>query len=88
MALARQEFRDSPLYRQLLVSPDLKTTALLIYFVEDPVYRDLREQRHQLRQQKAEGPFTQVQQAALERVTENLLNGRQFLLVHRSLLWR
>ncbi|MGW8326046.1 MAG: RND family transporter, partial [Desulfobacterales bacterium] len=33
--LARIEFKNSPLYQNLLVSPDLKTTAILIYFPID-----------------------------------------------------
>jgi uncharacterized protein len=39
--LARIEFRDSPLYQNLLVSPDLKTTGLQVNFPIDEVYQDL-----------------------------------------------
>ncbi len=39
--LARIEFRDSPLYQNLLVSPDLKTTGLQVNFPVDEVYQDL-----------------------------------------------
>jgi len=39
--LARIEFSNSPLYQNLLVSPDLKFTALLINFRTDEVYQGL-----------------------------------------------
>ena len=39
--LARIEFKDSPLYQNLLVSPDLKTTGLQVNFPIDEVYQGL-----------------------------------------------
>jgi len=50
--LARIEFADSPLYRNLLVSEDLKTTALQIKFHPDKVYQDLLARRDQLREKR------------------------------------
>jgi predicted RND superfamily exporter protein len=44
--LAKIEFETSPLYQNLLVSPDLKTTALLIYLPNDEIYRDLLARRN------------------------------------------
>jgi len=52
-ALARVEFENSPLYQNLLVSSDLKTTSLLIYFPVDEVYKDLLIRRNQFREKKA-----------------------------------
>ena len=52
-ALARVEFKNSPLYQNLLVSPDLKTTSLLIYFPVDEVYKDLLTRRNQFRENQA-----------------------------------
>ncbi|MDH3723696.1 MAG: MMPL family transporter, partial [Desulfobacteraceae bacterium] len=52
-ALAKVEFNNSPLYQNLLVSSDLKTTSLLIYFPVDEVYRDLLIRRNQLRDKRA-----------------------------------
>lgn len=57
-ALARKELRDSPVYRDLLLSSDLKTTALLINFVDDPVYSNLLHRRNELRQKKHNGLMT------------------------------
>jgi predicted RND superfamily exporter protein len=38
MNLAKVELRESPFYRDLLLSSDSQTTALLIYFSDDEVY--------------------------------------------------
>jgi predicted RND superfamily exporter protein len=44
--LARAEFRDSPFYRDLLVSRDMKIIALLVNLKRDEVYRDLIDKRN------------------------------------------
>lgn len=49
LELARREFQDSPIYRNLLVSPDLRTTALQVNLPDDPVFRDMLQQRKILR---------------------------------------
>jgi len=74
--LARIELRDSPLYRNLLLSPDLKTTALLINFADDDVYRDLLERRNELRQKKAAGSLTPAEHTELKRVLEQFRRHR------------
>jgi len=68
--MARVELRDSPLYRNLLLSSDLQTTALLINFSDDDVYRDLLEQRNELRQKKASSSLTPADRGELKRVSE------------------
>jgi len=50
--LARIEFAESPLYRDLLVSEDLRTTALLVYFHPDREYRKLLNLRNVFRDLK------------------------------------
>ena len=50
--LARSEFANSPLYRDLLVSNDLKTTALQITFHTAKAYRDLVSRRDQLQEKR------------------------------------
>ncbi len=74
--LARIEFRDSPLYQNLLLSPDLNTTALLINFPDDDVYHDLFEQRNRLQQRKAAGLLTPDERAELKRVLEQFQQHR------------
>lgn len=53
--LARRELINSPIYRNLLVSPDFKTTALQVNLTEDETYQDLRVRRDQLRAKKKAG---------------------------------
>jgi predicted RND superfamily exporter protein len=50
--LARQEFLSSPLYRNLLINPDGKTTALQIHFRRDETWHRLLEQRNRLREKR------------------------------------
>jgi len=74
--LAEDELRSSPLYQNLLVSPDLQTTALLINFADDDVYHDLRQRRDELRQKKASGSITRTERVELKRVGEQFREHR------------
>jgi predicted RND superfamily exporter protein len=56
--LARTEFRNSPLYSNQLVSPDLKTTALQISLPSDDVYLNLLGRRDFFREKQAAGGLT------------------------------
>ncbi|RLB64369.1 MAG: RND family transporter, partial [Deltaproteobacteria bacterium] len=49
--LARKEFQNSPIYRNLLVSPDLSTTALQVNLPDDELFKELLERRNKLRKQ-------------------------------------
>jgi predicted RND superfamily exporter protein len=68
--MARIELGESPLYRDMLLSSDLQTTALLITFSNDDVYRDLLERRTELRQRKATASLTRAERAELKNVVE------------------
>jgi predicted RND superfamily exporter protein len=70
--MAKVELRDSPIYRNLLVSPDLKTTALLVNFFDDNIYRDLVTQRDLLLQKKTAGSLTAAEYTQLKNVDEQL----------------
>ncbi len=70
MNMARSELRRSPLYQNLLVSSDLKTTGLLVYLSDDDVYRDLLEQRNELQQKKDSGSLTPAERVELKNVVE------------------
>jgi predicted RND superfamily exporter protein len=74
--LARIELRDSPLYRNLLLSPDAHTTALLINFSVDHVYSDLLQQHKELQQKKAYGSLTSAERAELNRVAHQFQQHR------------
>ena len=69
---ARKEFQNSPVYQNLLVSPDLKTTALLIDFRNDTVYEKLAAQRDELREKQNAGTLTQAENAELAGVIEQI----------------
>ena len=76
MNLARIELRQSPLYQNLLLSPDLQTTALLINFADDDVYSDLLQHRNELRQKKASGQLSPAERAELKRVLKQFQQHR------------
>ncbi|MGD8668282.1 MAG: RND family transporter, partial [Desulfobacterales bacterium] len=59
--LARIEFKESPLYQNLLVSPDLKTTGLQVNFPIDVVYQDLLTRRDHFREEAAKGTLTDAE---------------------------
>jgi predicted RND superfamily exporter protein len=67
-ALARKELAQSPLYQDLLVSPDLKTTSILITFPRDYRYGALLQQRNTLHEKKAAGSLTPAERAELKQV--------------------
>lgn len=70
--LAKIEFADSPLYRNLLVSEDLKTTAFQIRFKPDPAYEKLSTRHDQLRAKQQQGALTAAEHAELRKVTAEL----------------
>ncbi len=56
--LVRKEFRTSPLYSDLIVSPDLETTAIQILFYQNKRYEKLWNRRLILREKEAKGTLT------------------------------
>jgi len=66
MNLARIELRQSPIYQNLLISSDLKTTALLVYLSDDDAYGELQEHRNELRQKKDTGSLTPAELSELK----------------------
>jgi predicted RND superfamily exporter protein len=70
--LARIEFANSPLYRDLLVSKDLKTTALQITFDSGQAYHDLVSRRDQLQEKRMAGPLTAAEGAELKKISAAL----------------
>ncbi len=71
--LARKELATSPIYRHLLVSPDLKTTALQVNFKSDPEYEKIWDQRQKLRLRAEERGLTVAEKsemASLQRLID------------------
>ena len=64
LELARREFQHSPLYKNLLLSPDGNTAMLLAYLEEDTTYKQLLAERERLREIKHGGGDYSVQQLA------------------------
>jgi len=65
--LARKEFSTSPFYKDLLVSPDGKTTALQVIFKRDKTYHALLQQRNSLREKSLTTPLSAAEAAQLEK---------------------
>jgi predicted RND superfamily exporter protein len=70
--LARKELTQSPLYSDLVVSPDGRTTAMQVRFRRDERYRSLLERREELRLKESEQELTPNEAAELQRVSEEL----------------
>ncbi|MDZ7749101.1 MAG: MMPL family transporter [Halofilum sp. (in: g-proteobacteria)] len=68
MAQARAEFLDSPLYRDLILSDDADTTAMLVRFAPDARYQELLERRGELRAQRDAGELDAAGRAELAEV--------------------
>jgi predicted RND superfamily exporter protein len=75
-AAATNELRQSPLYRNLLVSPDGRTTALLIVLADDDVYDRLLKRRSELRERRAAQSLSPAERDELTRVAQQLRQRR------------
>jgi hypothetical protein len=69
LALAEGELRNSPLYRNRLVSASGDTTAMQVIFHRDPKYEHLRKSRDALREKELEARLTPGEAEELERFT-------------------
>lgn len=67
--LARKELLSSPLYRNLIISPDGKTTALQVIFHRDEKGQHLLQQRNQLREKRLQHELSQQEKDELTSVS-------------------
>ena len=67
--LARKEFLESPIYSNNLVSPDGRTTALLVNFTRDEQYYALLSERNRLREKRLTSGLTREESDQLETVS-------------------
>ncbi|MBW1896077.1 MAG: MMPL family transporter, partial [Deltaproteobacteria bacterium] len=74
--LAMIEFGSSPLYQNLLVSPDVKTTALQVKFRIDQAYEDMLTRCDHFREKKSLAPLTTAEKAEYEQVEDSLAKHR------------
>ncbi|MFC3149504.1 RND family transporter [Litoribrevibacter euphylliae] len=95
--LALKEFQSSPLYYQLLMSDDAKTTALQVTLKRDTEYYRLLNARNELRKAsqepgfsatdelaKAEADFSEYNAARLKRESQTIADVRAILAQHRD----
>jgi len=75
--LARIEFKESPLYRNLLVSPDLKTSGLQIRFKADENYQELLARRDAFQEKQAAKTLTDAETDEFKDVKEQIQNYRE-----------
>lgn len=68
--LAKDELSQSPLYSELMLSHDRKTTVVWINFHEDKIYDELRDKRDTLREKKNDGSMTPQESEELKVAAE------------------
>ncbi|MEA3544577.1 MAG: MMPL family transporter, partial [Thermodesulfobacteriota bacterium] len=68
--LVRKEFKTSPFYKSLLVSPDARTTALQIIFERDETYHSLLQQRNFLREKRRTDPLSTAETAQFKQISQ------------------
>ena len=70
--LARIELRESPFYRDLLVSRDMRTTALVVNLKSDSIYNDLIARRDGYLDQQARVRLSPEEATHLDAVVEEI----------------
>ena len=85
-SLARKELVNSPIYRNLLVSPDLSTTGLQINLTIDQHYRDIVAQRDALGDKGAVDGLTEAETAELNRLETEILAMRKDFKAQNEIL--
>ncbi|MBT3843622.1 MAG: MMPL family transporter [Gammaproteobacteria bacterium] len=70
ITLAEQEFLNSPLYQNLLISPDGQTTAIQLNLKRDETYLQLLNRRSELREKRLNEQLTADQQQELSQVSQ------------------
>ena len=68
--LARIELTTSPIYKNLIISPEGDTTALQVSFKPETRYRELLEQRNDLKQKQRETNLTSEERQELKQVIQ------------------
>lgn len=66
--LAKDEFLNSPIYRDMLVSSDFKTTAMMVNLVADPVHQEFLARRNTLRDKEKNQTISVDEQAELKQL--------------------
>ena len=70
--LAKTELSESPFYRDLLVSRDLKTTAIIVNLKIDPAYHTLVTARNELLDKKLQAQLSPDEAAEYDRIVDEI----------------
>lgn len=73
LTLANDEFQNSPLYANNLVSKDGKTTAVLVTLKDNQRFKELRESRDKMRIQRVNNKWSDDQQLKLKIIEKQVL---------------
>ena len=84
-AKAKDELLNSPIYRELIVSVDGQTTALLLGLVKDQHYNSLLKTRNELRAKKRNAGLSVKERQTLERITSEYDQAQEALNEQRHL---
>ena len=76
MELAKQEFLESPIYEDMILSADARTTAMLLQLRVDRRYIALVQERDRLRLKRDTEGLVGGEEAQLEEITEQFLEYR------------
>ncbi len=79
MEMAREEFITSPLYRNLLVSPDFETTAMQINFRPDEKYEALWDRQQEYREILRQRSLTPEEEQAFSETERQLRRQRSIM---------
>ena len=82
---AKDELLNSPIYRELIVSVDGRTTALLLGLVEDQQYNSLLLSRDELRAKRRDTGLSVEETQTLERITAEYDEAHEALSRQRHL---
>ena len=82
---AKDELLNSPIYRELIISVDGRTTALLLVLVEDQQYNSLLKSRNELRAKQRNTGLSVKETQTLERITTEYDQAHEALNEQRHL---
>jgi uncharacterized protein len=68
LQLARTELSNSPIYQELLISSDMKMTALIINLADDEEFERIISRRNELKQKKASNTIGPLERSELEQL--------------------
>ena len=82
---AKDELLNSPIYRELIISADGQTTAVLLSLVEDQEFDNLSKSRNQLRAKRRAAGLSAEETQTLERVESEYDRAQEALNAERHL---